>query len=904
MALPSIISRPEKIINGYTSKWNAGGGNLPLLYQIENDKFPTNTESTAYNWINLFSDSGKLGILSGSGTIALFPLDGYVQISSANYSGIFRIIRKTSVTIVLDTNFTVNEAGTFRQAYINYKTEIDVYAGVPTGHPLWVYSDDAIAYIGTLAVVPNTNNISYADIKDYVQTKLSSFNNQGFVNDTGLWTGFYIIVRESYDTGYGTRVTSSNVDDSANTLFAAYAALPFGYPFGGNMFEYTNDSSKPEAKWLVNNPSVLFEGTSFYDVSAIINVDTFDVYVEQYDDNGSLLDMLVINYSGDGYGLYRFDLSQVELDADVSYLNVYIEISSVVVSDTLKIYVDKTLCIVVVPAPIGFAVTASAPEQLSLSWSDPTGGVGVFQIQKSLDGVNYTPLITTAAGATSYTDTGLDDNTQYFYRIRSSLGGATSAWVLANATTFSPFVLTVKTDNTGASNTDQFEFNIGNTTPNHKVWYNGVNIHNITNTSEGVITFPDGAGTKEIKLTGSTPFEHAFANTGDRQKVIDIKRWGINLIITNAYWGCINMTVTATDLPIYFKDSCTSAFRNCTSLTTIPNINLWDVSSVTDFRSMFETCFSLTGDFSTWDISSATGTGIERMFYRCNVLDFDPSGWDISGVTSLSDLFFDCFAMNPNVVSWDVAHITNINRLFYRTLFNRDISSWNTANVTEMAGVFFGTPFNQDISGWNTANATLMSGLFENNTSFNQNISSWNTANVTRMDRMFSGATSFNQDIGGWNTGNVQQMQLMFSGATSFNQDISSWNTANVTRMDQMFNNASAFNQDIGGWNTEKVNNMLQMFSGATAFNQDLGAWDVISRTGRTTINMSSMLALCGMNTANYDSTLVGWEAQAPVTGVTLGAGGRTYTTGGAGETARTSLISTYSWTITDAGGV
>jgi len=37
---------------------------------------------------------------------------------------------------------------------------------------------------------------------------------------------------------------------------------------------------------------------------------------------------------------------------------------------------------------------------------------------------------------------------------------------------------------------------------------------------------------------------------------------------------------------------------------------------------------------------------------------------------------------------------------------------------------------------------------------------------------------------------------------------------------------------------------------------------------------------------------------------ISINFGGSQYTTGGAGETARTSLISTFGWTISDGGGV
>jgi hypothetical protein len=65
------------------------------------------------------------------------------------------------------------------------------------------------------------------------------------------------------------------------------------------------------------------------------------------------------------------------------------------------------------------------------------------------------------------------------------------------------------------------------------------------------------------------------------------------------------------------------------------------------------------------------------------------------------------------------------------------------------------------------------------------------------------------------------------------------------------------------------------------------------------------MLDDCGMSSVNYDATLIGWEGQASTpSGVTLGAQGLRYTLGGAAEAARTSLISTYGWTINGDTGV
>jgi len=358
-----------------------------------------------------------------------------------------------------------------------------------------------------------------------------------------------------------------------------------------------------------------------------------------------------------------------------------------------------------VPEPSAFTITANAPEQLALVWTDNNSGESVFEIEQSPDGITYTPLFTTAAGAESYTNTGLDDDTEYFYRIRSVLSGNYSVWVTDSETTLNPFRLTVKTDNAGTSSSTQFALPlVSGGTYNFDVWYNGAIIKSSVLFSDNIITFGDGAGTKSIAITGTLQ-RWSFNNTGDILKLLTISNWGGITLGISPFYGCSNLNITATDIPILISGSVFRMFDSCTNLIFNESINQWDV--------------------------------------------------DVSG------------------------------------------ADWR-------------------------------------------------------------------------------------------------W----------CFLNCTNFNQPLSNWNFRKCDNALSMFQNATSFNQNLGMWDVTSNAFRSTIYMVSMLSSCGMSTANYDSTLVGWEAQVPVSSVTLGATGRTYTSAGAGGTARSSLVSTYSWTITGDSGV
>ena len=170
---------------------------------------------------------------------------------------------------------------------------------------------------------------------------------------------------------------------------------------------------------------------------------------------------------------------------------------------------------------------------------------------------------------------------------------------------------------------------------------------------------------------------------------------------------------------------------------------------------------------------------------------------------------------------------------------------------------------------------------------------------------MFYQATSFNGDVSTWNMSNViyiginQNFSGMFENASSFAGDISNWDLSSVLRADKFAFNATNFSSDISGWIIPASwSSMNKMFENS-GMDSDLSGWDI---TGITLLN--NFLTGGQMSTANYDATLIGWEAQSPPLAGVPNFGSSQYTLGGAAEAARTSLITTYGWTITDGGGV
>lgn len=144
----------------------------------------------------------------------------------------------------------------------------------------------------------------------------------------------------------------------------------------------------------------------------------------------------------------------------------------------------------------------------------------------------------------------------------------------------------------------------------------------------------------------------------------------------------------------------------------------------------------------------------------------------------------------------------------------------------------------------------------------------------TNMSSTLKGNGNFNGVLNELDVSNVTNFQSFFFGNSVFNQPLNSWNTSSATRMDSMFRNAVAFDQDISSWDITSVTNLSNFMTGAT------------------------------LSTVNYDALLVGWEAQAPSTGVTVDFGSSKYSIGGTSAVSRNELIVTYGWTITDGGGI
>jgi len=307
------------------------------------------------------------------------------------------------------------------------------------------------------------------------------------------------------------------------------------------------------------------------------------------------------------------------------------------------------------------------------------------------------------------------------------------------------FKTTWKTDNDGSSNSTSIEIPISGGT--YDVDWTGDGTWDDTGLSGSVSHDYGATGTYTVFIKGS--FNNLiFNNGGDKDKLLSIDQWG-NIqwnTMENAFRGCSNLRVTATDAP--------------------------DLSGVTSCLRMFRDCSSLNDDLPNWVF--AANSDIRYMFYNCSSFDGDISSWNVENVVKMSALFENATSFDSDISGWKTSSLTVTTEMFYNaSSFDQDISGWDVGSVTNMEQMFRkASSFNQDIGGWNTSSVTSMRRMFRDATSFDQNIGSWNVESVTDMLQMFYG-TELSRDnydalLEGWDAQNLQPNVTFDAGSSNW----------------------------------------------------------------------------------------------------------------------------------------
>jgi len=323
------------------------------------------------------------------------------------------------------------------------------------------------------------------------------------------------------------------------------------------------------------------------------------------------------------------------------------------------------------------------------------------------------------------------------------------------------FVSIWKTDNTGTSADDEITLPLTTGPNNFDVfWGDGTVDYGVTQTTPLTHPYPS-AGIYTLRIRGSiTGFR--FANGGDKEKILNISQWGVLRIgnLGSQFRGCINLTITATDtLDLTGTTFLSSTFHTCSSLTTIPNFNLWDDSLITSIANIMQ---NAAFDGPVPDFNSVVNAN--SAFVGC------PINQSMSGkflnVTSATGFLNNADSFNSEPPAFDL--VTSFNSTYANmAVFNQPV----TIEIATLANNMFqnALSFNSVI----TVNSQLtnISAMLQN-TSFDQDISAWDVSQLTTATNFLAGCTlsTVNYDalLIAWEAQSVQNNVTIHFGSSQY----------------------------------------------------------------------------------------------------------------------------------------
>ena len=209
------------------------------------------------------------------------------------------------------------------------------------------------------------------------------------------------------------------------------------------------------------------------------------------------------------------------------------------------------------------------------------------------------------------------------------------------------------------------------------------------------------AGTYTIIITGDC-IGWDFNTAGGSTYITSVVNWGqLQLGAENAGYNfafCPNLDLSSVQgtLNLTGVTNFDGLFYDCTSLTTINNINSWDTSAITSMAEMFAACAVFNQPLS-FDTSAVEA--MNRMFRDATAFNQNISSWNTGAVTNMEQMFQDAPAFNQNIGTWDVANVASFFNFmlgktpatFSTTNLNAIYNGWSTQAVQPSLTITFGT---------------------------------------------------------------------------------------------------------------------------------------------------------------------------------------------------------------------
>ncbi|KQR92463.1 hypothetical protein ASG01_11115 [Chryseobacterium sp. Leaf180] len=198
----------------------------------------------------------------------------------------------------------------------------------------------------------------------------------------------------------------------------------------------------------------------------------------------------------------------------------------------------------------------------------------------------------------------------------------------------------------------------------------------------------------------------------DSNKLFDVAQWG-NIqwqTFDNAFTLCMNMNVSATDVPnLSGVTSTKEMFYICPAFTGNPSFNNWQTSTLTNIISMFSAS-SFNAPIGNWDVSNVTN--FKYVFDESTFFNQPLRNWNTSSAQTMEHMFHAALAFNQNIDSWDTSNVTNMDMMFALDgNFNQNLGNWNLSALTSAVDMFISSGMNcqnydSTLFGWNNSSST------------------------------------------------------------------------------------------------------------------------------------------------------------------------------------------------------
>jgi hypothetical protein len=133
-------------------------------------------------------------------------------------------------------------------------------------------------------------------------------------------------------------------------------------------------------------------------------------------------------------------------------------------------------------------------------------------------------------------------------------------------------------------------------------------------------------------------------------------------------------------------------------------------------------------------IETACTTHIHDMsrFFENSTLNPDISTWDVSTVSNMKSMFENAINFSGDLSFWKTENVKDMENMFRSSIFNNSLSNWNVENVRIMNGMFEDSKFSQNISQWKTPWIKTLPVQFSN-TIDKLNLPDWIFPNITEL---------------------------------------------------------------------------------------------------------------------------------------------------------------------------